>query len=129
MRGGDVLADHRGQLPLGRAQAGQQAVGHLLGFVELADLQVGGNAEGLEPVPLQEPGPRAVLVRIGDAERLLGPAPGSQRLRLVVQQRALFGMARRDPRGRRRGRLVRYVLQGLGSRIRARPLAPLALGM
>ena len=49
MRGGDVLADHRGPLAFGRAQAGEQAVGHLLGFVELAHLQVSDDAEGLEP--------------------------------------------------------------------------------
>jgi hypothetical protein len=110
VRGGDVLADHRGPLAFGGAQPGEQAVGQLLGFVELADLQIGGDAEGVEPVPVQEPGPRAVLVRIGDAERFLGSPPGSQRLRLVVQQRALFGMARRDPRGRRRRRQVGDVL-------------------
>jgi hypothetical protein len=101
VRGGDALADHRGPLAFGRAQAGEQAVGHLLGFVELADLQVGGDAEGVEPVPVQEPGPRAVLVRIGDAERLLGLAPGFQRLCLVAEQCAFFRVAGRHPCGRR----------------------------
>ena len=102
MRGGDVLADHRGALPLGRAQPAEQAVGHLLGFDELAGLEVGGDAEAVEPVPVQEPGPQAVLVRIGDTERLLGPPPGPQRLCLVAQQRAFLRVPRRDPRGRRR---------------------------
>jgi len=59
VRGGDVLADHRGPLAFGGAQPGEQAVGHLLGFVEFADLQVGGDAEGVEPVPVQETGDHA----------------------------------------------------------------------
>jgi len=100
VRGSDILADGRGPLSFGRAQPGKQISGCLLGFVELAGLEVGGDAEGVEPVPVQEPGPRAVLVRIGDAERLLGPAPGSQRLGLVAEQRAFFRMTCRDPRGR-----------------------------
>jgi hypothetical protein len=102
VRAGDALADHRGPLSFGRGKAAEQVSGDLLGVIELADLQAGGDAEGVEPVPVQEPGPRAVLVRVGDTERLLGPAPGLQRLSLVAEQRALLGVARGDPCGRRR---------------------------
>jgi hypothetical protein len=102
VRGGDVLAQDRGPLPLGRAQAGEQVSGGLLGFVKLADLEIGGDAEGVEPVPVQETGPGAVLVRIGDAERLFGLAPGSQRLGLVAEEGAFLRVPRRHPRGRRR---------------------------
>ena len=86
---------------LSGGQAGEQVSGDLLRLIELADLEVGGDAEGVEPVLVQEPGPGAVLVRVGDAERVLGPAPGVQRLRLVAEERAFFGVPRRDPCGGR----------------------------
>ena len=114
MRGGDVLPDHRGPLALFRGQAGEQGIGGLLGFVELAGLEVGGDAEGVEPVPVQELRPWPVFVRVGDAERLLGRAPGFQRLRLVAHDRAFFRVAGGDPGGRGRGGLGGNVLQGLG---------------
>ena len=84
VRGADDLPDHRGSLAFLWGQADEHSVSELLGLVELAGLEVGGDAEGVEPVLVQEPRPRAVLVRVGDGERFLGLTPGFQRLLLLA---------------------------------------------
>jgi hypothetical protein len=99
VRGGDVLPDDRGPLAFGGGEPGEQAVGDLLGVIELPGMQVGGDAEGLEPVLVQEPGPDPVLFGVGDGEGVLGLLPGPQRLGRVPDQRALLGVPGRDPGG------------------------------
>ena len=80
MRGSDILAYDRCSLSFFRGQARQQAGSYLLRFIELADFQVRGEPECVEPVPVEEPGPYPVFLGVRDTERFLGAPPGLKSL-------------------------------------------------
>ena len=122
------LADHRGPFPFGRGVGGRAGQRRSAGLHRICRPSGRWRRGRFEPVPVEEPGPRAVLVRVGDAERLLGPAPGLQRLGLVAHS-ALSSACRAATHAAVAGEVWSETFSSASvSRTRARPFAPSALG-
>lgn len=71
----DVLQYDDRFLAVRLSQARENRVGGFLCLIELADLRIRGYPVGIEPVLIEEARPYAVLVRVGNAECVLGAAP------------------------------------------------------
>jgi len=75
MRCRDIREYYDCFLPVRLGQAGENGSGGFLRLIEFADPRIGRDAVGIKPVLVQEARPYAVLVRVGNAECILGSPP------------------------------------------------------